>query len=106
MLEAFGGFMTLQEFRAKSDTLAYDVMPPKMAPLNLVIDEQRLAEIGRHAALPKQDMEEIIDLSAKSTSKVETLRLRQPKQKKTSEQSLLERTLGLRLDFQSRVGDE
>lgn len=97
MLSAFGGIFSLDEFRERSETLAYDVMPPKMAPLCQVIAEQRAGEIGRHAALPKQDLTESVDLGTSTALGNETLRLRRPKPKRHVEPSLLERTLGLNL---------
>jgi hypothetical protein len=97
MMSAFGGILPLEEFRSKSETLAYDVMAPKMVPLCQVVAEQRAGEIGRHAALPKQDLTEPVDLSTSKAPVNETLRLRRPKPKKQVELSLLERTLGLNL---------
>lgn len=94
MMSEFGGNMPLEEFRSKSETLAYDVMPPKMVPLCLVVSEQRAGEIRRHAELPSQDLSESVDLGT-STAPIETLRLRRPKPKKQIQQSLLEKTLGL-----------
>jgi len=94
MMSEFGGLLSLDEFRSKSETLAYDVMPPKMVPLCLVVSEQRAGEIRRHAALPSQDLSESVDLGT-STAPIETLRLRRPKPKKQIQQSLLEKTLGL-----------
>ncbi len=96
MMKEFGGILSLDEFRGRSETLAYDVMPPKMVPLCLVVLEQRAGEIRRHADLPSQDLSESVDFGS-STAPVETLRLRRPKPKKQVQQSLLERTLGLNL---------
>lgn len=97
MLKAFGGDMHIDAFRkaAAEGVISWAPLPPKMMPLEQVIEERRAGESHRRATAPRQDMTATVNLTGTSGSKTnETLKLRRPKPVKSS-LNMLERTLGL-----------
>lgn len=87
MLRAFGGTLTIEEFRATSDDgKIYRFMPP-----NLVLHDPLLEKIGV-SAKPHVDLKAALTFG-KTTQKNETLRLK--RSKPLAHNNMLERTMGL-----------
>jgi hypothetical protein len=94
-LAVFGGTLSIEEFRSKSDSrLIVDVLPHKLVPLEYIV-HQRKVEAKRAADAPKPDMAESVDFAG-AVQKNETLRLKRPKPMPSSS-DVLARTMGLQI---------
>lgn len=87
-LRAFGGTMSIEEFRGDARTWA--VLPPKMVTADVVIQEQRAC--GRKPA-KAQNLGASVDFKDVLV-KNETLKLRRPKPMQTT-RNALDRTMGI-----------
>lgn len=98
-LKVFGGHLTIDEFRAASDTeTEYLVMPPRMVVHELTVHEQDTSAAARSrtiAARAPPDLKAVVDFKEVST-KNETLRLKRPKPLQNN-RNLLERTMGIKM---------
>lgn len=97
LLKSFGGTLSIEEFRAKtaSEMVSFVHLPPKMILRTQLLHEQKYNEARVQKAVPKHDMNTVVNLETSGAKKNETLKLRRPKPIKTTGQSMLERTLGL-----------
>lgn len=94
LLSAFGGPMSIQDFREKGlSGISYTQIPVRMILQEQVVHEHKHNESIRRAARAKTNMSDTVDLGQITTNN-ETLKLRRPKPVK-SNQNMLERTLGL-----------
>jgi hypothetical protein len=87
-LRAFGGSMSIEEFRG--DTRSWSILPPKMVTADVVIQEQRAC--GRKPA-KAQNLAASVDFKDVLV-KNETLKLRRPKPMQTT-RNALDRTMGI-----------
>ncbi len=90
-LRAFGGSMSIEEFRAASSSgshVAYVVLPPKMIVYEPRV-EQEAAPRSKHRPCGKDDTVSFKDVRARN----ETLRLKRPKPLQNNKNAL-ERTIG------------
>lgn len=91
MLKAFGGNMSIEQFRAAgSGTVAYVHMPPKMIVYKPGIEEVQVVSRKRKA---EQNLRAPVDFKS-STSRNETLRLKRPTPLQSGK-NLLERAMGI-----------
>lgn len=91
-LQAFGGSMTIEEFRAQSPNgLEVEILPPKLIPLESVIHARKVEARPALGNLQQQ-----VDLSTASAPKNETLRLKRPRPMPSSS-DVLTRTMGLEI---------
>lgn len=95
LLDVFGGPLTIEEFRNKTakDEKSFVSMPPNLILHAQLLHERKHSETLRHNLTVKADMNVTVDMGSKAAVN-ETLKLRRPKPVK-SNQSMLERTLGL-----------
>lgn len=93
LLEAFGGHMTIDEYRRQGrDRVSYDILPPKMILRTQIVHAHRLEE--ERNRLKPQNLAEVVDMSSNgSLPKVSELKLRRPAAAK--KQSTLEKTIGI-----------
>lgn len=92
-LEAFGGHMTIEEFRQKGrDKVVYSILPPKMILKSQVVHEHRLEEERERRKV--EDLSAVVDMSSSSMAgepKRSELKLRRPKPVNARKQSLFEK---------------
>lgn len=92
MLKAFGGTMTIEEFRAASgEGKAYRFLPPKLVLHDHLVEERHVAATPKPAA----DLAASVTF-AKSAQKNETLKLK--RSKPLAAHNMLERTMGLQFE--------
>lgn len=93
-LRAFGGTMTIEEFRSKSDQgIIVSQLPLKMVPLETIIHERKI-EAKKAAIAPGPNLRQEVDLTTTVAKKNETLRLKRPRPM-PSNSDVLARTMGL-----------
>jgi hypothetical protein len=97
-LQAFGGSMTIEEFRACGDKgVEFDTMPPKMITLSQVFHERRTGEAKRKLEAVHHNLSDPVNLGVAGGSQnvivSENLKLKRAPKKKAS--TMLERTLGI-----------
>jgi hypothetical protein len=96
LLKAFGGYMTIEEYRGSHETSAWSTPPPRLITYAQVIHDRKVGEHQRKIAAHTVDLTSQIDLgkNQSATLQVESLKLKRPKPvKKTS--NMLEIALGL-----------
>ena len=94
-LAAFGGTMSIEEFRAKSPNgIIVEKLPEKMVPLESIVNERRI-EAKRVSTAPGPNLKETVDF-ADAVQKNETLRLKRPRPMPSSS-DVLARTMGLEI---------
>lgn len=97
VLEAFGGHLSIDEYRAASrDGVTYEILPPKMILRSQVLHEHRLQDAReREKAALKNDLTTVVNLTtsraATTVEKSTELKLRRPKQTNARKQSLFEK---------------
>lgn len=89
MLQAFGGTMTIDEFRSTNKT--YSILPPRMVLYSQVIEER--SRPHTRSRQRQQDMDTTVDFTNVAVRN-ETLRLKRPKPLQNTK-NLLERTMGI-----------
>ena len=98
MLKAFGGYMTIEEFRESTKESAWVVPPPKLITHAQVVHDRKVGELTRRSLEKPVDLTMQIDLRAMQSNShipaVESLRLKRPKPVKKSS-NMLEIALGL-----------
>jgi len=96
LLKAFGGYMSIDEYRTSHHTSAWSTTPPRLITYAQVIHDRKVGEHQRKIAACTVDLSSQIDLGNTQTTslQVESLKLKRPKPvKKTS--NMLEIALGL-----------
>ena len=98
LLKAFGGYMTIEEFRESTKESAWVVPPPKLITHAQVVHDRKVGELTRRSLEKPVDLTMQIDLRAMQSNShipaVESLRLKRPKPVKKSS-NMLEIALGL-----------
>lgn len=94
-LSIFGGTMSIDEFRSKSDSgIVVQQLPERMVPMEFIV-HQRKVEAKKAASAPGANLQEVVDFGG-ATQKNETLRLKRPRPK-ASNSDILAKTMGLEI---------
>jgi hypothetical protein len=95
LLKAFGGYMTIEEYRASHLQTEWTLPPPRLITQSQVVHDRKVGEHKRRTMAKTVDLSKQIDLGSPSTvPAVESLKLRRPKPIKKSS-NMLEIALGL-----------
>ena len=94
VLKAFGGHMTIDEFRAASERgILYDILPPRMIIHQHAVHERHIADAPRRTA---RNLQEVVSFE-NAAAKNEPLRLKRSKPLQ-KDRNLLERTMGITVE--------
>jgi hypothetical protein len=93
MLKAFGGTMTIEEFRAAGETHAFRSIPPRMVIMEHVFEQQARAAALANSQKPAFAPSASVDFKD-ATASNETLKLKRPKPMQ-KDRNVLERTMGI-----------
>jgi hypothetical protein len=95
LLKAFGGYMTIEEYRGASTESEWVVPPPRLITHAQVVHDRKVGEHNRRLLAKTVDLSTQIDLGSRSSVPiVESLKLKRPKPVKKSS-NMLEIALGL-----------
>lgn len=93
-LKAFGGHMSIDEFRGASDRgVMYDILPPRMIIHRHAVHEKHVADGPRRIA---RNLQEVVSFD-NAAAKNEPLRLKRSKPLQ-KDRNLLERTMGITVE--------
>jgi hypothetical protein len=95
LLSVFGGYMSIEEYRASAATTEWNLPPPRLVTHSEVVHDRSVCENVRRSLANTVDLSKQIDLSSRSSvHPVESLKLKRPKPVKKSS-NMLEIALGL-----------
>lgn len=94
LLRAFGGCMTIEEFRASHLESEWSLPPPKMVTHSQIVHDRKTGEHLRRSLEKRVDLSKEIDMGSSNVPAVESLKLKRPKPVKKSS-NMLEIALGL-----------
>ena len=96
LLKAFGGYMTIEEYRRANVDSEWSMDPPRLITYSQVVHDRKIGETKLRSLAKSVDLTTQIDLGASTSSApvVESLKLKRPKPVKKSS-NMLEIALGL-----------
>lgn len=95
VLKAFGGYMTIEEYRTPNLDSEWSLPPPRLTTYSQVVHDRKVGEHTRRSLSKNVDLTSQIDLGSRaSVPAVESLKLKRPKPVKKSS-NMLEIALGL-----------
>ena len=95
LLSVFGGYMTIEEYRASETVTEWTLPPPRLVTHSEVVHDRAVCENVRRSLAKTVDLTKQIDLGSRSSvHPVESLKLKRPKPVKKSS-NMLEIALGL-----------